>query len=224
MSTPAPPPLPSDAAARQQLLTCATTEEYALQAARAATIADSSARASMFLTSVTGTLIALGFIAQATRIGPAFYMIASVLFGCLTLLGFTTFVRVAESGIEDTVCARGMNRLRHLYTDIAPALAPYLIMGTSDDLAGHDRTIVVFWRRAQVLLTTASTVALLTAICGGATVGLVAGATGAALRTTIALGIGVGVIVLAGLVWAELRTWYAEAWRIPVAFPHDRSD
>jgi hypothetical protein len=49
-----------------------TTEHFTLQGARAATTAESTDRATMFLGSVSAGLVALGLIATATRIGPAF--------------------------------------------------------------------------------------------------------------------------------------------------------
>lgn len=216
-------PLPTNPAIQQHLLLCATTEEYTLQAARTATITDSSTRANMFLMSVTGALIALGFIVQAIRLGPAFYTIASLLFGCQALVGLMTFVRVVENGIEDSICARGLNRLRHLYIEMAPALAPYLILGTTDDPSGHDRTIPVIAPHMQVLFTTASTVALVTAVCAGATVGLIVRASSAAtLAVGAVCGVAVGAIVFAVLLRLEIRAWTAGVWRIPVAFHGER--
>jgi hypothetical protein len=44
-----------------------------LQGARAATIAESTGRANMFLASVSGGLVALGLVATATSVGSAFY-------------------------------------------------------------------------------------------------------------------------------------------------------
>ena len=49
-----------------------TTEHFALQGARAATIAESTGRASMFLAAVSGGLVALGLVATASGLGTAF--------------------------------------------------------------------------------------------------------------------------------------------------------
>jgi hypothetical protein len=56
-----------------------TTEHFTLQGARAATIAESTGRASMFLASVSGGLVALGLVATAADVGTAFYAFALVL-------------------------------------------------------------------------------------------------------------------------------------------------
>jgi hypothetical protein len=50
-----------------------TTEHFTLQGARAATIADSIGRATMFVGSLSGGLLALGLVAAAAHIGTVFY-------------------------------------------------------------------------------------------------------------------------------------------------------
>jgi hypothetical protein len=51
-----------------------TTEHFTLQGARSQTISESTGRASIFLASVSGGLIALGLVATATHVGTAFYV------------------------------------------------------------------------------------------------------------------------------------------------------
>src|SRR5215207_2707751 len=50
----------------QALLTALTTEHFGLAGARAQTTGESSARASLYISSVTSTLVALGFIGQTS--------------------------------------------------------------------------------------------------------------------------------------------------------------
>ena len=69
---------------RPAAVTFATTEHFTLQGARAATIAESTGRASMFLMAVYGGLVALGLIATASRVGTAFYAFGLVLLPTLT--------------------------------------------------------------------------------------------------------------------------------------------
>jgi hypothetical protein len=51
----------------------ATSEAFALQSSRAATIAESVGRAGMFLSAVSGGLVALGLVATAAGVDSAFY-------------------------------------------------------------------------------------------------------------------------------------------------------
>src|SRR5919108_484049 len=105
----------------------ATTEHFTLQGARASTIAESTGRATMFLASVSGGLIALGLIATASRVGTAFYAFGLVLLPTLALVGFVTFERVLQSGMEDLGYARRIAQLRGYYLDEAPELTSYLM-------------------------------------------------------------------------------------------------
>jgi hypothetical protein len=90
------PPEPCSAA-----VSCVTTEHFTLQGARSSTIAESVGRATMFLTSVSGGLVALGLVATATHLGAAFYAFGFVLLPTLTFVGLVTFERALQSGVED---------------------------------------------------------------------------------------------------------------------------
>jgi hypothetical protein len=109
---------------RPAAVTFVTTEHFTLQGARSATISESTGRASMFLSSVSGGLVALGLIATATRVGVAFYAFALILLPTLAFLGLATFDRVLQSGIEDQGYARRIARLRGYYFDNAPEVTP----------------------------------------------------------------------------------------------------
>ena len=91
-----------------------TTEHFTLQGARAATTAESTGRATMFLGSVSAGLVALGLIATATRIGTSFYAFGLILLSTLSFVGFVTFQRVLQSGIEDHGYAERIARLSGL--------------------------------------------------------------------------------------------------------------
>jgi len=56
-----------------------TTEHSTLQSARAAAIAESTSRVTIFIGSVTGGVIALGLIATATHLNTAFYVLGVIL-------------------------------------------------------------------------------------------------------------------------------------------------
>jgi hypothetical protein len=89
-----------------------TTEHFTLQGARAATIAESTGRAAIFVGAVSAGLVALGLIATATRIGTTFYVFGLILLATLSFVGFVTFERVLQSGIEDFGYAERIARLR----------------------------------------------------------------------------------------------------------------
>ena len=103
-----------------------TTEHFVLQGARAATVAESTGRANMFLAAVSGGLVALGLVATASSLGAAFYGFGLVLLPTLAFVGFVTFERTLQSSIEDTEHARRIALLRGYYFEHAPEIAPYL--------------------------------------------------------------------------------------------------
>ena len=105
---------------RPAAVTFVTTEHFALEGTRSATISEANGRANVFLGSVSGGLIALGFIGQASRLGTAFYAFGLILLPTLTFLGLATFMRVWQTGLEDAICASRIARLRGFFFEAAP--------------------------------------------------------------------------------------------------------
>jgi hypothetical protein len=101
------------------LLTALSTEHFTLQGARAQTMSESSARASLYIISVSSTLVALGFIAQVSTIGDLFNVFALTVLPTLYVLGTVTFVRLVECSAEDLRYGLAINRIRAYYKEIA---------------------------------------------------------------------------------------------------------
>lgn len=154
---------------RPAAVTFLTTEHFTLQGARAATIAQSAGRASVFLGAVSGGLIALGFLGQTSHLGTAFYAFGLILLPTLTFIGLVTFHRAFQSGREDAVYAARIARLRGYYFDAAPEITPYLLSVPAEQrLEIHGLSTAP----AQKFLTIAGTVAVITSILAGSTAGL----------------------------------------------------
>jgi hypothetical protein len=146
-----------------------TTEHFALQGARAATIAESTGRANMFLAAVSGGVVALGLVATASSLGAAFYGFGLVLLPTLAFVGLVTFERALQSSIEDTEYARRIALLRGYYLEHAPEIAPYLLSAPP-----AERLLVqpVPGDRWQGYRTVAGMVAVITAVLAGSTAAL----------------------------------------------------
>jgi hypothetical protein len=99
----------------QQLLTALTTEHFTLQGARSQTMSESSARASLYVFSVSSVLIALGFISQVSETGDLFNTFALTVLPTLYVLGVVTFVRLVECAAEDFRYGMAINRIRGYY-------------------------------------------------------------------------------------------------------------
>ena len=132
---PAPPAIGdaeggSPVALRLQVL---ATEHWGLLATRSLAWNESFTRAGMFLSTLSGAIVALALVAQATEFGSEFTLFALVILPVVLFIGVTTFIRMGSSNYYDALCVVGMNRIRHAYLEITPEVEPYLVMGTHDD-------------------------------------------------------------------------------------------
>jgi hypothetical protein len=159
----------------QAAVAFATTEHFNLASARAATISESNGRASIFLGSVSASLVAVAFAGQISR--TALYTFGLVLFPVLVFLGLTTFERLLQTSIDDTVYLRRMNRLRRFYVDASPGLASYLSPPAAGDSL-EDLLRLEGFRPGQwqLLLSAPGTVGIINSVLVGVTTGLAAGA------------------------------------------------
>lgn len=206
-------------AQRQQLAQLITTEHFTLQTARGATVADANGRSSLFISTVSSALVALGFIGQVAEIGPAFYTFVFVIFPTLFLLGLITFMRVLQSATEDMIYARGINRIRHLYTEIAPTIKPYLILSTHDDNPGTAITVGIWLGNAQLFLTTAGMISVVNSVLLGVTVALVVFLFVATLLGAVIAGLAVFAASAALHMRYQVMEFSAVAERLKVMFP-----
>ena len=207
-----------------------TTEHYNLQSGRSMTVADANGRASLFLGTVSTSLIALAFVGSmshsGTVVGEGVYAFALVLLPSLMFLGVVTFERVLQSAIEDTFYARGINRIRHLYQEQAPEMLPYFILSAHDDDDGIMGNMAMTWNWWQMFLTTAGMIAVIISVLAGAFVGLLLAALFTQLPLGITVGIG-GVIFVACVVLLQRSQWVRwerNSAHVSVRFPSGPED
>ena len=163
---------------RQELLTALTTEHFTLQGARSQTVGESAARSSLYLGSLSSTLIALGFVSQVSEGGDAFQLFALAALPTLYFLGVFTFVRLVESSVEDLLYGRAINRVRHYYLELAGKEGRYFMMGGNDDVRGVLANMGLGrGPRWQLFATTASAVSVVNSIVGGGCVAIFLGVT-----------------------------------------------
>ena len=177
----------------QALLTALTTEHFGLAGARAQTTGESSARASLYISAVSSTLVALGFIGQITEVGDTFKVFALTALPTLYLLGLFTFVRVVENGVEDMMLGRAINRIRNYYLQLAGEERRYFMLSGNDDPRGVMRNMGVSLQRRQQFFTTGSMIAVINSVVGGAAIAVAVGTIGAPLGVSVVIG-GIGAI------------------------------
>lgn len=129
-----------DPSRRSQRLQILATEHWAMLATRSLSWSESFSRATMFLTVLSGAVVALALVAQATGFSRDFGTFAVLLLPVVLFMGGATFVRLVEVNNEDMHWVAGMNRLRHAYLEMEPDLEPYFTLGWTDDAAGMRRT------------------------------------------------------------------------------------
>jgi hypothetical protein len=205
---------------RQQLLTALTTEHFGLAGARAQATGESSARAALYISSVSSTLVALGFIGQITEVGDAFNVFALTALPTLYVLGLFTFIRTIESGVEDLMMGRAINRIRNYYLQIAGEEARYFMLSGHDDAIGVMQNMGVSLERRQQYFTAGTMIAVINSVVGGGAVAIAVGAlTSAPLGICAAVGGVVAVISLARLMRIENRMYHEMGGFTEVLFP-----
>src|SRR5688500_14923309 len=83
---------------RAAFMTALTTEHFVLQTAANATVSDAAARTSLYVVSLSSSLVALGF---ASRSREVFVPFAAIVLPAVFVLGIFTVVRLVDSVLEN---------------------------------------------------------------------------------------------------------------------------
>ena len=125
-------------ALRLQIL---STEHYSLLSTRSLAWNESFSRAGMFLSTLSGVIVALALVGQGSGFGQPFVVFAIVLLPIALLIGITTLVRMGASNYNDALAVVGMNRIRAAYLEMDPDLARFFVTSAHDDIEGIDQTM-----------------------------------------------------------------------------------
>ena len=145
---PAPVPVPSSTSPTDEVspamrLQILSTEHWSLLASRSLAWNESFSRGGMFLATLSGAIVSLALVAQATDFGEGFRVFALVILPVVLFVGVGTNFRMGFSNYHDALCVQGMNRIRAGYLEIAPDLDRYFVMGSTDDERGFQLTQAV---------------------------------------------------------------------------------
>jgi len=133
---PAPTPAPGEIGAGTPLalqLQVLSTEHWSLLASRSLAWNESFSRAGMFLSTLTGAIVALALVAQATDFGDGFRIFALVILPVVLFIGLTTLIRLGIANYHDGLTVIGMNRIRAAYFERVPEVQRYFVMPGTDD-------------------------------------------------------------------------------------------
>ena len=197
---------PTPVQIRLQIL---STEHWSLLSSRGLAWNENFTRVSMFLSTLSFAVVALGLIAGVDKFSDAFFVFALVILPVVLFIGLATFLRMYSANYHDALAVVGMNRIRGAYLEIAPDLEPYFVMGVHDDEAGASRTMGIPPGVHPILhLVSAAPfiVNVLNGVVGGAIVAIVAVRILAlGLWPTLVAGV-VGFVVVLVLQFAYFRT------------------
>ncbi|MGH2923932.1 MAG: hypothetical protein ACRDKH_07895, partial [Solirubrobacterales bacterium] len=187
------------------------------------TMSESSARASIYVFSVSSALVALGFIAQISAVGDVFNAFALTVLPTLYMLGCVTFVRLVECGAEDFRYGLAVNRIRHYYKEVAGERADLFLLSGHDDGPGVFENMGIPVENRKPVFAFSSAIAVINGVVGGAVVAIALGALAdAALAPAAIAGIVVATASVVGWIRYANRLLDSAAAAIEPLFPSPR--
>ncbi|HEY6745430.1 MAG TPA: hypothetical protein VI357_06885 [Mycobacteriales bacterium] len=146
------------------------TEHFVLQSARGSLTGEMVGRGSIYLGTVSGALIAFGFVAQTEL--PLAPFVAAVL-PALFVLGELTFVGLLRDSFQNIEFLRRIQKIRGYYRGLLPEAKEFFDPPEEDrETAVELATVGLRPRAGALLFTGASTIAAVNSVLGGAGVAL----------------------------------------------------
>jgi hypothetical protein len=213
-------------------LTILTTEHWSLLSARALVYNEAFARAGMFLTFLSASLVALALVSQGMGFDRDFLLLAAIILGFDLFIGLATLGRVSSASNDDLRCIAGMNRIRHAYLEIAPGLEPYFSTSRYDDLPGilstYGEVSQTSSRNAlgfiHGLTTTDGMVGMITMVIGGVFGAVMALLVGAEPTVAIGAGLATFIALLLLVTGVSYRNFSRFGARLGIRFPTPPAD
>ena len=172
-------------------------EHFVLESARGITVSEASSRAALYLTTLSSSLVAFGFLAQTDYALGFLMVIIPVIF----LLGIFTYERLVETSLEDVAALDAIQRIRAVYSTTLPGAAKYFPRPIGPH--GPNEMLPIGHRRSWVgvFFTTATAIAVVNSIVAGAGVAIIVVQATAQPRSSILIGLGTAALlaVLHGL-------------------------
>ena len=209
-----------------RVITILSTEHWSLLTARSLVYNETFTRGGMFLTLLSASLVALGFVYQGGGGGPEFLGVVVAVLALDLFVGLATLGRIMGASAEEFRALQATARIRHAYLEIAPFVAPYLSTATNDEpnlvleTYGQDLGDVgMLLNLGHGLTTMPGMIAALDAALVGGLVGAVVVALGGAAGLALVLGIVGGVAALLASMAYGIRTFADLSRFSEVRFP-----
>ena len=181
-----------------------TTEHYVLQSAISANTSEVGTRASLYLFSLSSSLVALGFASRSPELfGPFIAIVLPALF----ILGLFTAVRLVDSNLEGMMYLSGIARIRRYYRTLGPDAAEHFGPASGRWPENEAWPSLHMGPFMGLITTTASLVAFLNSIVAGVGVAMLAGGLLRERRTVVTSLIGAGVALVLMALFFVYQKW-----------------
>jgi hypothetical protein len=188
-------------------------EYFALNGLRASTTSEASTRATIYFTTMSGTLLALGFLAGST---DAVAAVAYAAIPTVAVLGLLAFLRLVELAALDLRALQAIQRVRTYWRDLVPEGNEFFPAPASSQAV--DVVLDTGERRGlfRATLTIAASVGLVNSLWIAAGVAFAAEDLGVAPAGAVVIGVAVGFLQVVVLFRHQTRRiGYVVGNRIP---------
>lgn len=192
------------------------TEHFVLESARSITVSESTGRSALYLTTLSSSLVAFGFLAHT----PFAMGYLGTVLPVVVLLGVFTYQRLVETSLEDVVALAAMQRIRRYYGRLLPGADRYFAMPAGRHAANEllDIGRAPSWHR--LLFTVSSAIGFANSIVAGAGVAVLVDVLWAGHLVSVVTGVGVAALAAVAHLAHQARA-YAGAHRIIAAYETD---
>lgn len=179
------------------------TEHFVLESARGITVNESSSRSSLYLTTLSSSLVAFGFLAHT----PFALGFLGAIIPVIVLLGAFTYERLVETSLEDVAALAAMQRIRRYYGRLLPEADTYFTMPVGRHAANEMLDIgrAPSWHR--LLFTMSSAIAFVNSIVAGAGIAILVDQLGASDPASIVWGIVAAAVLAAAHLGYQMRSY-----------------
>jgi hypothetical protein len=181
-----------------------TTEHFVLQSALSGNTSEVGTRASLYLFSLSSSLVALGF---ASRSPELFVPFVALVLPALFILGLFTAVRLVDSNLEGILYLNGIARIRQYYRTLAPEAAEQFSPESGRWPENQSWPALRAGLFVGFITTTASMVAFLNSIVAGVGVAMLVGGLLREKRTLLVSLIGAGVALVLMALFFVYQKW-----------------
>jgi hypothetical protein len=180
-----------------------TTEHYVLQSALSGNTSEVGTRASLYLFSLSSSLVALGF---ASRSPELFMPFVAIVLPALFILGLFTAVRLVDSNLEGILYLNGIARIRQYYRTLTHEADEYFSPESGRWPENQAWPALRAGPFMGFITTTASMVAFLNSIVAGVGVAMLVGGLWEK-QTIVASLIGAGVALVLMALFFVYQKW-----------------